>query len=102
MTTEKEGAAAPLTLEHLLEIEAIRQLKADYWWYLDNKDWKSWRNVFTEDVKFILNGQEVLSGVDAMIGMVSGSLEGTSTAHQGHQNKIEITSLSLGYFFTEQ
>ncbi|MDT5245538.1 MAG: hypothetical protein QOD36_2914, partial [Mycobacterium sp.] len=30
----------------LLEIEAIKQLKARYCRFLDTKDWQAWRGVF--------------------------------------------------------
>ena len=33
----------------LLEIEAIKQLKARYCRYLDTKDWQAWRGIFTDD-----------------------------------------------------
>ena len=33
----------------LLEIEAIKQLKARYCRYLDTKDWQAWRSLFSDD-----------------------------------------------------
>ena len=33
----------------LLEIEAIKQLKARYCRYLDTKDWEAWRGIFADD-----------------------------------------------------
>ena len=33
----------------LLEIEAIKQLKARYCRYLDTKDWQAWRSIFADD-----------------------------------------------------
>jgi ketosteroid isomerase-like protein len=79
------------TLEQLSDIEAIRQLKADYWWLVDTRDWKAWRELFTDDMKFFMGGKELLSGGDAMVASVKQSLEGCVSAHQGHQSKVEIT-----------
>ena len=33
----------------LLEIEAIKQLKARYCRLLDTKDWQGWRDLFSDD-----------------------------------------------------
>ena len=33
----------------VLEIEAIKQLKARYCRYLDTKDWTAWRGIFADD-----------------------------------------------------
>ena len=32
------------------ELEAIRQLKARYFRFMDTKDWDAWRELFTDDV----------------------------------------------------
>lgn len=79
------------TLEQLSDIEAIRQLKADYWWCIDTKDWKAWRDVFTDDFQFIMDGKVQISGADVMVAGIQQQLAGITTAHQGHQTKIEIT-----------
>jgi ketosteroid isomerase-like protein len=79
------------TLAQLAQIEAIKQLMADYWWGIDTKDWKAWRDVFTDDVQFIMDGKVQISGADMMVAGIQHQLDGITTAHQGHQNKIEIT-----------
>ena len=40
----------------LVEIEAIRQLKARYFRLLDTKQWDAWLEVFTEDFQAEIHG----------------------------------------------
>jgi hypothetical protein len=53
----------------LLEIEAIKQLKARYCRHLDTKNWEAWREVFAED--FVSDtseaGGEVIIGADRFV-----------------------------------
>jgi hypothetical protein len=83
-----------LTLQQLTDIEAIRALKADYWWFVDNKNWKDWRELFSDDMKFFMDGNELTSTADEMVEFTSAQLDGLITAHQGHQYKIELTGPS--------
>jgi hypothetical protein len=80
----------------LLEIEAIKQLKARYCRYLDAKDWEAWRTVFADD--FVSDtaesGGEVIVGADhflAYIGKILGK-PSQITVHQVHAPEIELTS----------
>jgi len=92
MSNEILNAPLTYTLEQLSDIESIKQLMARYWWYMDNKDWKAWRSVFTDDLKFLAGDHEVVTdSADAMVEMISGGLEEVVTAHQGHQTMIEFT-----------
>src|SRR3954463_5159783 len=43
---------APATMQDLLDIEEIKQLKARYVRLLDVRDWPAWRGVFTPDATF--------------------------------------------------
>lgn len=86
-----EGTAPAFTLAQLADIEAIKQLMADYWWGIDSKNWIAWKDVFTDDVQFIMDGKVQISGADAMVAGIQYQLDGIITAHQGHQNKIELT-----------
>ncbi|MBW0017083.1 MAG: nuclear transport factor 2 family protein [Mycobacterium sp.] len=80
----------------LLEIEAIKQLKARYCRYLDTKRWDDWRNLFTDD--FVSDtsqsGGKLISGADEFVSFVRGTLGKPSqpTAHQVHAPEIELTS----------
>ena len=85
------------------ELEAIRQLKARYCRFLDTKDIEGWRGVFTTDVMVLLDmaistgvadpkTAPVLEGVDNLVPMVMGSLEGAATMHHCHTPEITLTS----------
>jgi hypothetical protein len=80
----------------LLEIEAIKQLKACYCRYLDTKDWVAWREIFTDD--FVSDTSEaggaVIGGADEFIAFLRKNLGKASqaTVHQVHAPEIEVTS----------
>jgi len=76
----------------LEDIEAIRKLKSDYWWFIDTKQWDKWRDVFTDDLVFYNDNVLTSQGADAMVEFTSNALNGTVSAHQGHQYAIKITS----------
>ncbi len=74
--------------------EAIGELKARYCRFLDLKRWDDWRNLFTED--FLLDtteagGPAAISGRDAAVTMVRGSIENVKTAHHVHAGEIAIS-----------
>ena len=86
----------------LLELEALKRLKASYFYFVDTKDWDSWLDLFTPDGSFQwdeapstlgrdgrpgekLVGREALSGVAKM-------LEGACTVHIGHSPLIDLVS----------
>ena len=82
----------PDGLRRLLDIEEIKALKARYFRCMDRKDWDAWGRVFAEDA--VLEVPEVdlvLTGRDAIVASVSGSLTGTQTVHHGHMPEIEVT-----------
>jgi hypothetical protein len=80
----------------LLEIEAIKQLKARYCRHLDTKDWPAWRQIFTDD--FVSDTSEaggaVIVGADEFIAFLRKNLGKASqpTVHQVHAPEIELTS----------
>ncbi len=76
----------------LADKEALRELLADYWWYLDTKQWDKWRGLFTNDLEFYAMGSLMSQGGDEFVKTVRGSLEDQVSAHQGHQYKIVLTS----------
>ena len=71
---------------------AITQVKAAYCRLLDTKDWHGWGQLFTDDVVVDVtdSGGSVMTGRDALVASVSGSLAGTKTAHQVHFPEIRI------------
>lgn len=76
----------------LEDIEGIRKLKSNYWWFLDTKQWDKWRDTFTDDFVFYNDNVLTSQGADAMVEFTSNALNGTVSAHQGHQYAIKITS----------
>ncbi|GMG82105.1 nuclear transport factor 2 family protein [Paralimibaculum aggregatum] len=101
MKPSDPGAEAPrgaVKPEHLVEIEALRILKARYFRLLDTRALDAWAALFTEDVhiRWESGGDRVteyrgrdamLSGVRAMLAANGGT---TRTAHQGHLAELEI------------
>jgi hypothetical protein len=80
----------------LMEIEAIKQLKARYCRYLDTKDWTAWRGIFTDDFLSDTSqaGGKVIRGADEFVAFTSKSLGSRATAHQVHAPEIELTSVT--------
>jgi hypothetical protein len=82
---------APRTLDQLLAVEAIKQLKARYFLFMDTKQWESWRQLFTEDLR--TDGTLVADNTrDFFVNGVRDHLEGVRSAHHGHMPLIEVTS----------
>ena len=93
-----EAPWGPVKPEDLVEIEALRILKARYFRLLDTRQLDAWGALFTEDVfiRWESGGERVteyhgrdamLEGVRAMLAANGGT---TRTAHQGHLGELEI------------
>jgi hypothetical protein len=78
----------------LLEIEAIKQLKARYCRLLDTKDWDGWRRLFADDFLSDTSeaGGKVITGADEFVAFTRASLRDQPTVHQVHAPEIELTS----------
>ena len=83
-----------MTPEDLVEIEKIRQLKARYFLYMDQKRWDEWQNVFCEDaiIDTTEEGSPLIHGRQAFRDFLPPILENVKTCHQGHTPVITITS----------
>jgi len=94
-------------LQRLLDIEAIKQLKARYWRCIDTKSFDELSTVFAEDAVFDYRQavrdpvtgtpegvaeQEPVKGLQNIIREVGSALEVAQSAHQGHMPEIEILS----------
>lgn len=85
-----------MNTEDLVDIEALKQLKARYCRLLDAKDWLAWRAVFTDD--FVSDtskaGGKMIEGADEFVAFTRSNLKKPSqaTAHQVHAPELEITS----------
>lgn len=89
MTASGDTSAATL-----VEIEAIKGLKARYCRYLDTKDWAAWRGIFADDFLSDTSeaGGKVIEGADEFVAFTRKSLRNQATVHQVHAPEIELTS----------
>ena len=83
--------------KHLADIEAIKQLKARYFRYMDTKQWAQWGGVFTADCTLRVEHEPGVIGTDvrgreSIVRGVQKALEGARTVHHGHMPEIEIAS----------
>lgn len=79
----------------LTAIEAIKKLKARYFFCIDHKDWDGWRNdVFTSDASMLVpeDRPEPRIGLEEIITYLAPILDGVITVHHGHNPQIEIIS----------
>jgi hypothetical protein len=78
----------------LLEIEAIKQLKARYCRLLDTKDWQAWRSLFSDDFLSDTSkaGGKVIRGADEFVAFTRKGVRSHATVHQVHAPEIELTS----------
>lgn len=76
-------------LDRLVAIEAIKHVKARYFRYVDQQDWKSYSTIFRPEAHFEL-GAGTFAGSAVMIEHVSGLLQGGTTFHYGHMPEIDI------------
>lgn len=83
-----------MTEADLVEIEAIKQLKARYCRFLDTKDWVAWRTLFADDFLSDTSpaGGKVIRGADEFVAFTRKSLRNQATVHQVHAPEIELTS----------
>ena len=82
-------------LQKLVEIEAIKQLKARYQRAVDTKDWDLMASVLAPDAKSIYSdGKYAFEGRDAIVDFLSKSLGNTAivSMHHAHTPEIDVTS----------
>jgi hypothetical protein len=82
-------------VQRLLDIEAIKQLKARYFRLIDTKDWDAFRDVFTDDCKHYYveaDGTERFTSNDDYVPMIVSMLTNGVTTHHGHMPEISFTS----------
>ena len=89
--------------QKLVELEALKQLKASYFYFMDTKQWDSWLALFAADVTLSWDtevstrgrdgGTNSFSGREAIAEhVVKGILDPATTVHQGHTPLLEILS----------
>jgi len=76
------------------DIEAIKQLKARYFRFLDTKDWDKYRALFTDDVIVDVTGSggERYEGLDVYMEYILAHIAHVKTVHHGHMPEITLTS----------
>ena len=76
------------------DYEAIRQLKARYFRFLDTKDWVGLRRLFCDDVVMDSTGSggETITGADEFIAFLTPRIAEAITVHHGHTPEIELLS----------
>lgn len=81
-------------LQKLLDIEAIRNLKARYFRYLDIKDWASFKEVWAPEIEhdMVSEGQTFRGASSDFVDGVEKALSDIVTVHHGQTSEIEITS----------
>lgn len=74
------------------DLRAIERLQANYWDYLDAKNWEGLRSILVEDFVFINNttgGR--YEGRDGMLSTMEGKFcDGVISSHQGHHHWVEL------------
>ena len=76
------------------DIEAIKQLKARYFRFMDTKDWDNYATVFAEDAEMrnSPDPEEIFEGRGDIVAKVSAALVEAKTVHHGHMPEITLTS----------
>jgi hypothetical protein len=91
------------SMQKLIELEELKNLKASYFYFLDTKDWTSWLDLFAPnatlkwDSASSVNGRDgqtgpVYTGRDQIEKHIVRGLDPAQTLHQGHTPLLELTS----------
>lgn len=81
----------PQTLQELLDIEAIKQLKARYVRLMDARDWDAWRALFTPDATFespVTVGTRI--SLEDFVARVRANPIVLGSMHQAYLSEIEV------------
>ena len=77
----------------LEDVDAIKEIKSEYWYCIDKKLWDGLADCFTEDgiLEYVPSSLKLQGGKE--IGQnLAGTLGSLITVHQGQNARIEITS----------
>ncbi len=85
------------TAERLLELEAIKQLKARYFRLMDTKQWLPFSQVFTDDVVVDVSHDKhtpggTIRGRAEVVDFIRKAVGKATTVHHGHMPEIELLS----------
>ena len=81
-------------VQQLLDIEAIKILKARYFRLLDTKDWDGWTQVWEPEIEHEMptDGTSYKGAREGFVTFVRQALDNVVTVHHGHTPEIELTS----------
>ena len=84
---------------HHDDLETIRQLKARYFRFMDQKDWERLATVFTDDVHIDMTGEGggITESVDAYLPFLIEQIAAVVTVHHGHMSEIEFDGPDLAH-----
>jgi len=90
-SADKELPAA----EQLLELEAIKQLKARYFRLMDTKQWLPFSQVFTNDIVVDVSHDkhapgDTIRGRADVVDFIRKAVGKATTVHHGHMPEIEL------------
>jgi uncharacterized protein (TIGR02246 family) len=86
------GVTSPLTLDDLLDLEAIQRVKYAYIRCVDTKDWEEMGTLLTEDaVATYASGKHTFEGRTAILEFLSGSLGDPKMLSSHRVQQPEIT-----------
>jgi SnoaL-like domain len=88
------GIVGYMDTSRLADIEAIKRVKAEYFYFLDTKQWDRLRTVFTDDAEFDPAGEGAYTfdGLDGFMKGSSRSLANAISVHHGHMPIIDLLS----------
>jgi len=86
------------TLQHLLALEQIKQLKARYFRCMDTKDWPGLEGVFAPEAELDMRAEMrdgsgkdgLIRGAAAIAAFIRSAVEELVTVHHGHTPEIEL------------
>jgi hypothetical protein len=83
----------------LSDLYEIQKLKAQYFRFLDTKQWGDFRALFTDDMKLYIeptplpeSNDPTFPSPEALVGYLSSSHPDKVTVHQGHMAEIDFIS----------
>lgn len=81
-------------VQRLWDIEQIKQLKARYWRFLDQRDWDGFAGLFTPDCHFRYGPQDkhFCTGPTEITAFVKSWTDPGITVHHGHAPEITVLS----------
>jgi hypothetical protein len=89
------------SVEEIIAVEQIKQLKASYFRCMDTKDWDGFAQVFAPDAVMDMSsemrdgttaGSGITHGNREIAAFVRAAVDTVETVHHGHMPEIELTS----------